>query len=420
MRWIVAPVGVWRGAVTAPLLVVTAWAGPGNRVRLDEHRVLEINGRKVFPIGFTLGPPPDGKTPEGKDALAELHDAGATFLRTGPWGDAKWDDAGFAQERRRLDAAAKHGLYTWTFLDEAAGVPEGDAGREALLRKVVAAFKDHPGLGAWKGADEPSWGKRPVAPLVRTHRLLKELDPDHPVVIIQAPRGTNDDLRPYNDACDIVGTDIYPIAYPPGHHSDRPNKELSMVGDFTRSMRELAGDRLGVWMTLQIAWSGVLNEGKTLRFPTFPQERFMAYQAIIAGARGLMFFGGHAPKALSPADAALGWNWTFWRRVMRPVLEEIGDQSPLQPALVAADSKIPVISSGAEGVEFVVREAGKDLFIIACLRDAATVRVKFTGLPPDLGEGELMFEPPRKVIAKDGIFTDWFGPYEVHVFRFRR
>jgi NAD(P)-dependent dehydrogenase (short-subunit alcohol dehydrogenase family) len=40
-------------------------------------------------------------------------------------------------------------------------------------------------------------------------------------------------------------------------------------------------------MVLQISWSGVLNPGKTLRMPTFPEERFMTYQAIINGARGI-------------------------------------------------------------------------------------------------------------------------------------
>jgi hypothetical protein len=30
-----------------------------------------------------------------------------------------------------------------------------------------------------------------------------------------------------------------------------------------------------------------------------------------------------------------------------------------------------------------------------------------------------MFESPRRVQAKDGSFTDWFAPFEVHVYRFR-
>ena len=75
------------------------------------------------------------------------------------------------------------------------------------------------------------------------------------------------------------------IGFPPGAHSRLPNRELSLVGDCTDMIMEAAQDKQAVWMTLQIAWSGVVNEGRQLTFPTFPQERFMAYQAIIHGAR---------------------------------------------------------------------------------------------------------------------------------------
>ena len=47
---------------------------PSKIVVTPEH-VLSINGRKVFPIGFTVVPPPDAKTPWGKPALEELRDA---------------------------------------------------------------------------------------------------------------------------------------------------------------------------------------------------------------------------------------------------------------------------------------------------------------------------------------------------------
>ena len=140
-------------------------------------------------------------------------------------------------------------------------------------------------------------------------------------------------------------------------------------------------------MILQIAWSGVIKPGKTLRFPTFPQERFMTYQAIINGARGLIYFGGNLKPAMTPEDAALGWNWRFWNRVLRPVIEEIGRKSPLYPALVAPNSKWPITVEGAPELEFCVREVGSDLFILACKREGATVNAAFSGLPAAAGDG---------------------------------
>ena len=60
-------------------------------------------------------------------------------------------------------------------------------------------------------------------------------------------------------------------------------------------------------MTLQIAWSGAAlsKDAPNIvpRFPSLPQERFMAYQAIVNGARGLVFFGGHLTEVCTPDDA---------------------------------------------------------------------------------------------------------------------
>jgi len=146
----------------------------------------------------------------------------------------------------------------------------------------------------------------------------------------------------------------------------------------------------------------------------------MTYQALINGARGLVYFGGNVKGAMTPEDAKLGWNWTFWRRVLRPVVEEVGNRSPLAPALVAPGSKLPVKLDGADDVEFCVREAGDDLYILACKREGKTIEVKFHGLPSWSGDGEVLYESPRKVQAKAGTFTDWFAPFDVRVYRFRR
>jgi len=403
-------------------LPAPAQAAPptGNRITINSDNVLLINGRKIFPIGFTLAPPPDSKAPNGKNGLEELADAGATFMRTGANGGVDWNEQTISEEQKWEDAAARHGLYCWPYLRELASINGQDTRREAMLRKVVNQFKNHPGFGIWKGADEPEWGKQKIPPLVRAREIIKELDPDHPLAIIQAPRGTVQTLRPYNATCDIIGTDIYPISYPPGIHSLLTNKEISMVGDYTRTMMELSDGKMPVWMVLQIAWSGVVKPGKTLRFPTFPEERFMSYQAIINGARGLVYFGGNVNKALSPEDARLGWNWSFWNRVLRPVMEEIGNKSPLAPALVAPNSQLPIKLAGARDIEFCVREVESEIFILACKREGATVEAEFSGLPLAKGEGEVMYESPRKVEVTGGRFTDWFGPFEVHVYRFKR
>jgi hypothetical protein len=404
--------------VASALLLIALCSARANHAILNPDSVLEIDGQKIFVIGFTTSPPPVGKAPNGKNGIAELADAGATFVRAGP--EASWTEERFKLEQQYEDAAALYGMHCWLNLREASRLKLGDTKNEQLLRKLLTTFRNHPAMGVYKGADEPEWGKVPLPPLERMYHVLKELDPNHPLAIIQAPRGTIESLKMYNPVCDITGTDIYPIGYPPGGHSQfaATNHEISMVGDYARLMAAVAQGKKPVWMTLQIAWSGVLNPGKTLRFPTFPEERFMTYQAIINGARGVNYFGGGLTKGLSEADRKLGWNWTFWNRVLRPVVEEIGIKSPLYPALVAPESKLLVKVTGP-GIEFCVRESGGDLFLLACKREGATTQATFSGLPETVTGGEVLFESPRKVEIKAGKFTDWFAPFDVHVYRFK-
>lgn len=386
-----------------------------SHVTIDSNLVLNINGQKVFPIGFSPPPPPDGKTPDGKNAIEELADAGANFMRTGAQQDG-WNEQTLQREQEYLDVAARYGLFCMPYLREHARV-SSDA-QAAKLRTIINRFKNSPALGAWKGADEPQWGKIPLMPLLRARQIIREEDPNHPVVIIQAPRGTVESLRNYDATGDIMGVDIYPVSYPPGTHSLLTNKDISLVGDHARVISEAVQGKQPFWMILQISWSGVLKPGKTLRFPTFPQERFMTYEAIINGARGLFYFGGANEKSLSDRDQKLGWNWTFWNRVLDPVIEEIGTRSPLYPALVAPDSKRPIKVSGGDGMEFCVREANGELFLLACRRSNETKKVEFSGLPASIKSGDVLYEAPRTVEVKDGKFTDWFAPFDVHAYRF--
>src|SRR5919198_2541415 len=397
---------------------------------------LAIGGQKAFPLGLSRPPPVGGKTPDGKDGWQEIRSGGASFVRTGraDW-NAQEIDAQIAAEQKLEDAAAAHGRHCWLWLGALPNLPT-TAGppKEQLLKKVVDAFKAHPALGAYKGIDEPQHSKVPAAGLVRAHTKLHALDPDHPVVIIQAPVGTVADLKPYRPAFDITGADIYPVAYPPGRQSDRTNRDISVVGDVTKTMVGAAGGK-PVWMTLQIAWSGTATStsrpDSVPRFPSLPKERFMAYQAIVNGARGLMFFGGHFIQITRPRDAKAGWNWTFWQLVLKPLLLEL-TSTAVAPALVAPDAGATV-SPSAQDVELVARQDAQFLYVIAVRRGAATSRVTFSGLPETISDGQVLFEytqdplpPPigagrqvfRTVGVTDGAFRDWFGPHDVHVYRF--
>lgn len=398
-----------------------------------------------FPIVLSNPPPAGGTAPNGRNGLAEVAAAGVSFIRTGrdDWNVAAID-AQIAAEKKMLDAAQAHGLHCWLWLGDLTNLPTKPSPQEQMLAKVADTLQGHPALGAYKGVDEPANPYRspnvvPPAGLVRGYQRLKEIDATHPLVIIQAPLGTVAQLTPYRPAFDITGADVYPVSYPPATHTETANKDISVVGDITRKMVKAAGPK-PVWTTLQVAWSGVApskqHPGIVPRFPSLADERFMAYQAVVAGARGLVFFGGHLTQIATPDDAQAGWNWTFWERVLAPLLAELASPA-IQPALVAPDSKAAV-TADAKDVQLVARADATHLYVIAVRRGGTTGIVTFSGLPSRhdgtaIAAGEALFEyvqqpPPPPIVAGHQVFRpihvaarsfeDWFGPHDARVYRF--
>jgi hypothetical protein len=389
-------------------------------------------GNAVFPLGLSDPPPVGARTPSGGDAWEEIASAGVNFARHyDPWTRAAAAEQ-MANVRRKLDAARAHGMQLWLAL---AGVDD-DLANKAFLDEIVHALEGHPGLGVWKGADEPAHGHVPAAGLVAVRDRLRTLDPNHPLAIIEAPRNpstakggadrvlTAAALRPYAAACDIHGVDIYPVSVPPGKHAGRANRDISVVGDVTRIVAA-AKPGQPIWTTLQIAWSGVLPPRHEVVFPTLQQARFMAYDAIVAGARGLFFVGGHLRGVMTPQDRVRGFNWTYWRKVQRPLTEELAGPQHRQ-ALLARDAPFTVTADAAD-VALSARRTTDSIYLIVVRRSpAANGRVRFHGLPSTITKGTVLphgpSNPQRTITVQDGAFTDPspYRPHNARVYRFPR
>jgi hypothetical protein len=254
------------------------------------------------------------------------------------------------------------------------------------------------------------------------------------VVLIEAPRApgptpqspdrrlTVASVRPYAAACDVHGIDIYPI--PAGAHAGGPpvNTDISVVGDMTTLIARASAQK-AIWTTLQIAWTGTLPPNPVV-FPTLQQARFMAYDAVISGARGLFFFGGHLKAAMNAADRARGWNWTYWNNVQHPLIEELSDPDHRR-ALLAPRAQRTITASAAD-VALSARTAAGTLYLIAVRTSPTTTgRVHFSGLPANINHGTVLAHPggnpARPVTVNNCAFTDPspYAPHNARVYGFQ-
>ena len=402
----------WLAWLGVALLVVPGAAGAAT-TRLDRHGTVVLDGRRVFPIVLAKGPPAEG--------YPEVAAAGVNVLKVGPAG--QWTDGDLERTIAENRAAAASGLHTWVNLSAFAQMRPG-GWRESLLRHVVGSLEADPSAAAialWKGADEPwRFRMRPAslrfAYCLATGRRREwcawrdPVDRDHLWVTVQAPRAGVWSLAPYSAVTDVHGVNSYPIAI------GDPDPELGEPGAWTEILR-LATPRQSVWTTLQVCWAWSYDSTGGVVLPTREQQRFMIYDAILNGARALAFYGGQNPRCWGQLDAAGGWNWTYWERVLEPLVREIGAASLLAPALVSPGTTRELPTSDRALRAISRRGRNGDLWVIAVRRGGeGAADATIGGLPVSAARAEAYTEG-RSVAVRDGALGDAFGRWGVHVYR---
>ena len=393
----------------------------------NSNLAITINGKPAFGMAVSPGPPVGAMAATGIDALDELRSGGILFYRipvspTWKASSNTLNQSMINTNQAALDWCAAHGMLDLLNLNDISSFTASDTNTPNLLSTVLSMWQNHPGLGMYKNKDEAWWGGTSEADLQRGYDIIRVQDPNHLVEQTHAPRGKVSDLQPYNNAASILMVDNYPVVVPAGSASNPPitNTQVSQFGDWTAELSQVAAGSRNFWMVEQIAFSGTVPPSHVLVFPTFQQERFMAYQAIVNGVRGIMFFGGNIAATLTNSlDAQLGWNWSFWTNTLKPLTLQLATNSPLADALVAAESPSFITMSGTTypDIEFCVRESGTNLYIIATKREGNTVNATFSGLPSWVTSGAVLFESNRTVSISGGQFTDSFAQWDVHAYK---
>ncbi|HPA41866.1 MAG TPA: beta-galactosidase [Candidatus Hydrogenedentes bacterium] len=287
---------------------------------------------------------------------------------------------------------------------------------EALADAIWEALGEeqpHPGLNlsnAQERADKMAEG------MLAGYEELRRLDPAHPVVMNHVPRNSIAQLAHFTRAADVIACDIYPV--PRSRHvghSDLMDQTPSCVGGYTERLKAAAPGK-PVWLVLQgFGWADIQPDQKPeikkeMRRPTLAETRFMAYNAIVRGARGLVYWG----TAYVEKDS------DFWKDLMRAI-RELAD---LQPVLSAPDAGpmieadlAPTWGSLDRGVVALPKNTDSGMWLLVV--NEWTDPLTYTLPLGEEHEGKRYTDPAAGVAAtvKDGVLTLPIGPQSVHVLR---
>jgi hypothetical protein len=391
------------GAAAAAAPLVTAF---------DDDGMITVNGQRTLIIGSY-------HAAQGDRPYAELAEAGFNLVNAAPGAP--------------MDQAQAAGLMIWTpvgTLDP----QKPEESKQALVDKVNAV-KDLPGVAFLETVDEPAWTwmkaeqRVPADLLAQAYPLIKQADPNHLLYTNQAPTNLVSTLQKYNAGTDIVACDIYPVnpgglkhsyaLFPDGYQGDLNNEHISQVGEYTDKMRKVAGPHRPVFMVLQgFAWEK-LQEGENplqvreekILYPSYAEGRFMAFQSLIHGANGIVYWGhSYTPQ---PSQA-----WTDLKRVVR----EVADLAP-----VLAERRAPVDvateyhemgNSVDDGVQTLAKMHDGKLYLFTCNADKYACKATLSGLGA-YTTGKVLNETkesPRTLPVENGSITDTWKRFDVHVY----
>ncbi len=384
---VVGPDGKPAAGESLPFARLRAPGSKPGRVSIREDNMLLVDGKPFFPIGVYYVPYSDR-------GLSEAAKAGFNLALC----------PGGPMAAKALKKFEEYGLMAWVPIGGLMKLDQDKEARAAKLKETVERLKNEKALLVWESVDEPVWGSNTEG-LLEGYRAVKALDPDHPVWTNHAPRNTIAELARFNAATDITGCDIYPVPEPQTQ-SDLPNKTIAVVADETQKQKTTVADRKPIWMVLQgFAWAElrVKQGGKAEPvYPTYEQSRFMAYDAIVHGARGILYWGTRYTERPS--------------RFLNDVKRVASELSDLTPVLTAPDSKTPLTIEPPDApIKALVKDVGPDRYVFAVNESAKTVTATFAGIEARASQ-LAVFGEARNLPVVGGKVKDSFGPYAVHVY----
>ena len=364
----------------------------------------------LFPIGCYEMPADDAE-------LKRMAAAGINLIRAG--------------SKEALDRAHDVGMTGWMPLGFQDGPTEA-------LRKRVEDVVDHPALAVWEGPDEIIWtftaysflkeragftrddwnaqkkiavdySEEEAARIMPAMRdavaMIRELDKEkRPVWINEAVDSDVKFARQYMPFIDITGADYYAVR--------KTGTDLPSIGRSVQRWRAIGRDK-PVWMVLQgFSWHRV-KPGRAKLYPTLAESRFMAFDAIVHGAKGIFYWGTNTID--EPEFRTSLYKVTAELASLQPFLT--GQQVEGVEAKLIHD----LFDERGLGVRsMLLRHKNDHLLILVNEDDHHRLGVDVFGLEAANGRALHLLDGDEQIQVADGNIVTRMQPYEVKLFSTRR
>lgn len=293
-----------RASELERLSALPPFKGSADAVQITPDGRFLVEGKPFFPIGMWGIDFPDDAM------LTALHEFGFNLTGTG-----HLKRLGPEGTKTFLDRVASLGLRAivvtrFAFKGTRSEVQLALDNAKKELEPILAVTKNHSGVFAYDIGDEPAWNGDNMLAFAEGSKFIRKFDPNHLVFSNQAPRQRIDIFKKWYRFVDVGGSDIYPwYGGDPDKHSDLPNDEISVVGDETIKNLDALGGKPAM-MTLQaFGWSentpSPIARAAGWSYPPEYVQRFMAYDAIINGASGVLFYQDRRYKVINPGVQAI-------------------------------------------------------------------------------------------------------------------
>jgi len=358
------------------------------------------------------------------------------------WEDGPRHDAAFFPMAVWLQDPRNAGRFQELGINLYVGLWEGPTAAQlaALKAAEMPVICEQNGVGitdknrdiivGWMHGDEPdnaqSLGEgKGYGPPVEPHKVVAEYqklvkaDPRRPVMLNLGQgvawdgwygRGARtrhpEDYPAYLEGCDIASFDIYPAV----HERAEVAGKLEFVARGVDRLRDWGKGRRIVWNCIEC--TRISNVSVK---PTTAQVRSEVWMALIHGSQGLIYFVHQfKPKFIEAgllADAEMAG-------AVREINRQIRELAPvLNSPTLAGEVKV-ASSDSTVPIDVMVKRDPHAIYVFAVAMRNQPATATFTCRQTSATTAEVLGEN-RTLKVVQGVFTDEFAPYAVHVYCLR-